>query len=337
MESNCNPHGDSRNEGSPNCCRGDAMGTRHRRQVGTCRSPAGRSSQVLPDAAQQRPGHLSAGAVPNPATDHPAQFPGHDELSTAYLNASTGAYSGTFMADDFSDFNPSPIVHVMWWGSYMNNYYGNGVNNFLIAFETNKVVDGVSYPDQVISSEIVTRGQLFPQSSTFTETPVPLGQGPIANPDGNLPVQRRVEPSDPGCRLSDRGVDQDCGSDQRSQSAMGLARSRLRSVQSLGRSGRRSRQSDHAGLPLHGRRGPKGPSILASRAPKVPPIGPIPPGWVVQLRQRDAAEHIPAYDGISSSDLAFALYTVPEPGTVTLLGLGGMALLLTARRRRPAG
>jgi hypothetical protein len=61
-------------------------------------------------------------AVPSGAVSGaPAPFPGHDELSTAYVSA-TGQqlFSGQFMADDFSDKFNTPVVHVQWWGSYMN-------------------------------------------------------------------------------------------------------------------------------------------------------------------------------------------------------------------------
>src|SRR5580698_8015489 len=43
-------------------------------------------------------------------------FPGHDELSTASLNATGQGFSGTFAADDFSDNVTSPVLDVQWWG-----------------------------------------------------------------------------------------------------------------------------------------------------------------------------------------------------------------------------
>src|SRR5215210_7413925 len=50
---------------------------------------------------------------------------GHDELSTAYGvgNAANPPinYRGTFMADDFADKFSTPVVHVTWWGSYLND------------------------------------------------------------------------------------------------------------------------------------------------------------------------------------------------------------------------
>src|SRR5688572_22533692 len=53
------------------------------------------------------------------------RFWGHDELSTAYSQVSATSptpYRGTFMADDFADKFTTPIVHVKWWGSYLNNF-----------------------------------------------------------------------------------------------------------------------------------------------------------------------------------------------------------------------
>src|ERR1041384_3981433 len=63
----------------------------------------------------------------------PTPFPGHDELSTAYRATPTGpgtnTYFGTYMADDFCDYQSTPIVHVMWWGSYSNNVLAGGVRS----------------------------------------------------------------------------------------------------------------------------------------------------------------------------------------------------------------
>jgi len=122
----------------------------------------------------------------------PAPWPGHDEVSTAYYLADGNAYYGTNMADDFCDYQSTPIVRVTWWGSYMNNnFYGAGVQKFLIAFETDVPANDpnnqypFSHPGAVIISQTVTKGPLAFGSGTFVETPVPIGPGPL-NPDGNL-------------------------------------------------------------------------------------------------------------------------------------------------------
>src|SRR5262245_17598675 len=48
---------------------------------------------------------------------------GHDELSTAYgdTNQPVISYVGKFMADDFADKFSTPVVHLTWWGSYIND------------------------------------------------------------------------------------------------------------------------------------------------------------------------------------------------------------------------
>ena len=50
---------------------------------------------------------------------------GHDELSTAYGVGNAASppvnYRGEFMADDFADTFPTPVVHITWWGSYLND------------------------------------------------------------------------------------------------------------------------------------------------------------------------------------------------------------------------
>ena len=110
---------------------------------------------------------------------------GHDELSTAYGVPTTAGprtnYRGTFMADDFADKFATPVVHITWWGSYLDNNNAAyppqpPVQKFLIAWETD-VPQGpgvtFSHPGTVIQSEVVTLGTLTP--GTFTET---LERGP---------------------------------------------------------------------------------------------------------------------------------------------------------------
>jgi len=112
---------------------------------------------------------------------------GHDELSTAYGVGSTASpplnYQGKFMADDFADNFSDPVVHVTWWGSYIDDNNAAfppqpHVQKFLIAFESD-VPKGpgqtFSQPGSVLQYDVVTAGPLAPQSGTFTET---LVRGP---------------------------------------------------------------------------------------------------------------------------------------------------------------
>jgi hypothetical protein len=113
---------------------------------------------------------------------------GHDELSTAYSSVTAAgnrtAYQGTFMADDFADKFNSPVVHVKWWGSYLNNFQTPNipVNKFLISFESDvpaSTTNPFSHPGQPLLNQIVRRGPLAPGSGTFTETPISFGGPPL--------------------------------------------------------------------------------------------------------------------------------------------------------------
>ncbi|MEX2091643.1 MAG: hypothetical protein WD971_03150, partial [Pirellulales bacterium] len=115
-----------------------------------------------------------------PGPNGPGVYHGHDELSTLYSSAPVGIpvtdYSGVAMADDFADAFNSPVLHVKWWGSYLNNSQNpsSPVNKFLIAFESDvpasqNPVGPFSTPGTVLSSQIVNRGMLAPGSGTFSE------------------------------------------------------------------------------------------------------------------------------------------------------------------------
>lgn len=118
-------------------------------------------------------------------------FYGHDQFSTAYLQAdATGVplYRGRFMADDFADTFSSPVVHVKWWGSYLNNFTGDGqfgVNRFLISFEEDipadpNIPNSFSRPGEPLLNQIVRRAPvLTPGSGTYTEKRISAGGDPL--------------------------------------------------------------------------------------------------------------------------------------------------------------
>ncbi|MCC6681676.1 MAG: PEP-CTERM sorting domain-containing protein [Phycisphaeraceae bacterium] len=107
------------------------------------------------------------------------EYNGHDELSTAYGNHLQGQYSGTYMADDFADRFDTPVVHVRWWGSYLNEQVGTaGAQKFLIAWETDVPVGSnnpypYSHPGDLLQGEVVSRISLPvgapPPGGSFTE------------------------------------------------------------------------------------------------------------------------------------------------------------------------
>ena len=115
------------------------------------------------------------------------RFWGHDEMSTAYSTVGASGptpYRGTFMADDFADTFSSPVVHVRWWGSYLNNFVSPNfpVDKFLISFESDVPAgpnNPFSHPGQPILNQIVRRGAISPGSGTFTERPISGGGPPL--------------------------------------------------------------------------------------------------------------------------------------------------------------
>lgn len=115
-----------------------------------------------------------------------APYYGHDELSTAVRTNPNAPWQGTYMADDFADKFSTPVVHIRWWGSYLDDNHGNatnpGVKQFLISFESDIPADapnnttGYSHPGTPLLNQIVTLapvGTALPAPGTFTEKPVP--------------------------------------------------------------------------------------------------------------------------------------------------------------------
>ena len=117
-----------------------------------------------------------------------AQYYGHDELSTAVWYPDTiEAYNGVFMADDFADEFDRDVVHVRWWGSYMNQQAigDRKVQKFLISFiddvpaEVGRDPYPFSHPDCTYNDENPPLVQISdrnpdnlvpPTAGTFSET-----------------------------------------------------------------------------------------------------------------------------------------------------------------------
>ncbi|MBA3482234.1 MAG: PEP-CTERM sorting domain-containing protein [Pirellulales bacterium] len=163
-----------------------------KRIVGLLSLVAAAALTVSPAFADPLPGRDLPKFTQQPMLQH-AQFGqiyfGHDELSTAYRPfgpAPTLPYRGRFMADDFADNYNTPVVHVKFWGSYMNTTANPNplpVTKFLIAFEADQPAGPpgpiFSHPIPPIQSEIVTLGALSPGSGTFTEKQIHPGGAPL--------------------------------------------------------------------------------------------------------------------------------------------------------------
>jgi len=287
---------------------------------------------------------------------------GHDELSTAWsrytVNPKTGAtefigYKGAFMADDFADRFRMPVVHVRWWGSYINNEIIQPVDKFLIAFESD-VPKGpfsgdFSQPGEVLLSQVVKKGKLSPGSGTYTENRITVTSAAGATEDlyeynAELALPFNQHPCDiywlKIVALVD--VDEDIvpGTD---------------AVTEWGWHNRDWTKEDPLACTINDKVDPgehvqgllngdttlpiwhfqddavRGQIVIAA------PVDPVDTA-VDQLRDTFAAQYykdiLDGPDGISqySKDLAFELYTIPEPATMLLLALGGATALVRRRR-----
>lgn len=280
-----------------------------------------------------------------------APFAGHDELSTAHLifdpNGTT-LYSGRYMADDFADNYDTPVVHVQWWGSYLSQptVEPNSVQRFLISFESDVAAGPsatnpfpFSHPGQPLLNQVVTLGAA-PAPGVFQEKAIPTAAGSV---DGQL-YQYNAELAIPFDQLKDTvywlkivALDDHLVDDP--------------AAIQWGWHDRDYGIFDPLASPvvLPGERpiGPAGfPDVWHFQDDAVTgtvDIRPNPePGPPILVRQPDdwvPQNYIPGIDIPTffptdlSKDLAFVLYTVPEPGSLVLLGMSGIALLLFKRRR----
>jgi hypothetical protein len=291
-------------------------------------------------------------ATPITNTTGTTIYPGHDELSTAwhYPTDAPGVYRGTFMADDFADKVSTPVVHLSWWGSYMNVNAATPpqqVQKFLIAFESDVAVGDPanpytwSNPGSILNSQIVTftPNPLTPGSGQFTEklvsTTNPAEPVYKYNAELSLPFNQQkdtvywlkivalddpvpgVVPMQWGWHNRDYTLNNPLASSLVSPGETQLNPSLpLYHFQDDAVQGHISIMPNAAG----------GMNINQFYA-NVPPEGPQ--NYVPGLDG-------PSYVGQYSKDLAFELYTVPvpEPATWTLLGMGIFGLAVYGWRKR---
>lgn len=292
------------------------------------------------------------------------RFWGHDELSTAYSTVGAAGptpYRGTFMADDFADKFSSPVVHVRWWGSYLNNFVSPNfpVDKFLVSFESDVPAGPnipFSRPGTPLLNQIVRRGPLAPGSGTFTEAPISGGGPPLGETlyeyNAELHLGREFK--------QDRDTVYWLKVVALVDLPPGIIIDPNQPPTFVPRWGWHNR--DYTLI-----------NPLASTAPSVVPgeyidgfLGPVPGGTPIWHFQDDAVtgrlvvDHLstatgqiaPLIDqagyqptrylsladgppgiGEFSKDLSFELFTVPEPGTGVLL-LGGPGYILLSRSRR---
>ncbi len=285
---------------------------------------------------------------------------GHDEWSTIYRDINDPVlpihYEGWYMADDFADESPDPVVHIKWWGSYhQDSDLAGGVRKFLISFESDMPADPVnpddfSRPDLPLLTQVVTRGPLGIASGTFTETlirlPDPVLFEAVYEYNAELKIPFDQQPDTVYWLKIAAMVDVDIINDPDDPLLWGWHNRDYTVMDPL------------ASIP---------PGVIPGEfidgfTPDGQPIWHFQDdavsGWLevdildaggvnqIAIQQLDPLPEnyiddidgpgplaVVAWEGIGwhSKDLAFELYTVPEPATLTLLGLGALAAI---RRRR---
>lgn len=288
-----------------------------------------------------------------PGNPNGAPYPGHDEWSTARPSTivpPTGGWQGTFMADDFADNFSTPVVHVKWWGSYENNINENLATQFLITFETDVPFDpliNASRPGTPILSQIVKKGALAPASGTFQEQFV---NGAVQehlyqyNAELALPFNQAKDTVYwiKIVALNDPAVDGGAfnwGWHNRDWSLTNALFSPNvapgeRVLGTVVDSNGTPRQVWH--FQDDAVSGSVGIQVNAAGGIGVQQTGYTPQNYVYSTPGAigvDGPQGIQAF----SKDLAFELYTIPEPAAVTLVGAGivGLGLVVRKRRRQP--
>jgi hypothetical protein len=301
-----------------------------------------------------------------PGPDGPEHFNGHDELSTAWgvpdpLSNFVTHYEGTFMADDFADSFDSPVVHVKWWGSYLHRPTGanDRVRQFLISFENDvpeTAAGGFSHPGEEKFNQIVrldSDGVLTTGEGTFTERMIPgstSDDGPIFEYNAELHLGKEFpEKANTVSWLKIVALDEIAsltipveqrlrwGWHNRDYTVPDHLASRPPDLIGPGK-------GEHiAGvLPVPGGEIPvwhfQDDAVRGRVLVDIVATMPIMPRVEQPLDSFDPQNYRAPSDGPSliatfSKDLAFELYTIPEPGTMMLAAVALVGGCLVARRR----
>ncbi len=269
---------------------------------------------------------------------------GHDEASNAYQTAANPqVYTGTFMADDFADKFSTPVVHISWWGSYLNTTSPHATQ-FLVSFESDvpaSPAGGFSTPGTPLLNQIVTLGALAPASGTFTETvdaPTSV-DGPIYKYNAELAFPFAEQPNTvywlkiAALWPTSAGTQGDWGWHNRDYTIQDA----LAAGPPVPTPGEFSQVGPIAGSTVwhfqdDAVTGQMTLGGVQPGNPFVPPTALVQSGFspTRYLDNVDGPQGIGNY----SKDLAFQLYTVPEPSALLLMGVVGAGLSLRRGNRR---
>lgn len=293
----------------------------------------------------------------------PEVFHGHDELSTAWgVRTATGApplqFQGRFMADDFADHFDSPVVHVKWWGSYLNrptSLPDPRVRRFLISFESD-VPQGpnnlFSHPGEPLLNQIVSLdadGVLKPGEGTFLESVIPGStsvDGPIFEYNAELHLDKAFpQKPDTVYWLKIVALDEienpNIPIDARLQWGWHNRDYTLKDPLASTPPAVMPGEHIQGYLPMPGGDLPiwhfQDDSVSGNVGVFIDTAMPNMPR--IEQGGFEPQRYVPPYDGPSliaqySKDLAFNLYTVPEPTTCALVALAIVGSLQMRRRIR---
>ncbi len=281
------------------------------------------------------PGVLKFSQWPlNGVTINGAAYFGHDALSSATLNAND-VYVGTGAADDFSDYYNTPVIGVQWWGSYIPAPAAGvppitPVPDFLLSFESDvpaSPAGAFSHPGSVLLAQTVTRntgGPLAP--GQFTEAAV----GPTNNLFVYQALLQNPFPEAAGtvywlkiAGLFPSGTSEQWGWHNRDYTI----------PDPLANPGETNINAGGTFPVWH-----YGDDAVQGFLNYIPPStthgGSVDEGDFVPLTYNpsNTTTDGPAIVTGLSEDLAFQLYTTPEPAPLALLAIAGAALLLVRRR-----
>jgi len=303
----------------------------------------------------------------SPTTGQTLTFNGHDEVSTAYsIPGPTGAvfeYRGEFMADDFADKFASPVVHVKWWGSYLNRpaaTFDPFVRRFLISFESDipaTLTNPFSRPGSPLLNQIVTLDSdnvLTPGSGTFTEKEVwPTSvDGPIYeyNAELHLGKEFRQQPDTVYWLKIVALVDAPPNLPDDQRLVWGWHNRDYTKPDPLASTPPAVNPGERiAGVialpsfpltPIWHFQDDAVNGIVQVLTPPNDPMSQIMP--LVQQDVRGPTHYVAPFDGppqinFQSKDLAFELYTVPEPAGMALLVSAAAGVAAVIRRPRRGG